>query len=64
MQISENESLLRLKQVLQMIPVSKGTWYAGMQTGRFPAALKNGRCSFWRKSEIFEADRANSRSSF
>lgn len=54
MQLSENDSLLRLKQVLQLIPVSKATWYNGMQTGRFPAVIKNGRCSFWRKSDILK----------
>ncbi len=29
-------ALYRLKQVLQRIPVSRSTWFAGINTGRFP----------------------------
>jgi predicted DNA-binding transcriptional regulator AlpA len=33
---------LRLPQVLQFIPVSRSTWWAGIQTGRFPKGCKLG----------------------
>lgn len=44
--------LLRLKEVLSLIPVSRSTFYEGIKTGRFPAPAKNGRISFWRSEEI------------
>jgi predicted DNA-binding transcriptional regulator AlpA len=50
--ISEN-SLLRLPQVLALIPVSRSTWWAGCRTGRFPKPVKLGpRISAWRAGEI------------
>lgn len=44
---TETKGLLRLKQVLEIIPVSKATWWNGVRTGRFPRPVKNGRCTFW-----------------
>lgn len=32
--------LLRLKMVLEIIPVSKSTWWAGVKSGRFPKPVK------------------------
>lgn len=46
------EALLRLKEVLKIIPVSKVTFYQRIKEGLYPAPLKSGRCSFWRKSDI------------
>ena len=44
---------LRLPQVLQIIPVSKSTWWAGIQTGRFPKGFKLGpRTTAWRAEDI------------
>lgn len=43
---------LRLKQVLEFIPVCKATFWNGIKTGRFPKPLKNGRCTFWRVEDI------------
>ena len=31
---------LRLPQVLQLIPVSRSGWYAGIQAGRYPQGVK------------------------
>jgi predicted DNA-binding transcriptional regulator AlpA len=45
--------LLRLKQILQFIPVSRSTWLAGVKTGRFPQPLKLGpRTTAWRVTDI------------
>lgn len=45
--------LLRLPQVLELIPVSKSTWWAGVKTGRFPKPLRLGeRCTVWREKDI------------
>jgi prophage regulatory protein len=47
-------SLLRLKQVLKIIPVSKTTWWDGVKAGRFPKPIKLGpRTTCWRASDIF-----------
>lgn len=44
---------LRLPQVLKLYPVSRGTWWTGVRTGRYPAAVKLGpRCSAWRVEDI------------
>lgn len=49
------ESLLRLPQVLKIIPVSKSTWWAGVKSGRFPKPVKLGpRTTCWRKSDIMK----------
>lgn len=44
---------LRLPQVLQVIPVGKSTWWAGIQSGRFPKGVKLGpRTTAWRAEDI------------
>jgi prophage regulatory protein len=50
--ISHPAQLLRLRQVLQLVSVSRSTWLAGVKTGRFPAPVKNGRCVFWKAETI------------
>jgi|TARA_R110000751_G_scaffold256736_1_gene356141 predicted DNA-binding transcriptional regulator AlpA len=51
-QINNDERLLRLKQVLEIIPVSKSSWWAGVKNGRYPASVKYGRSTFWLNSDI------------
>ncbi len=51
---SFDTGLLRLKQVLELIPVSRATFLNGVRDGRFPKPLKNGRCVFWRSRDIYE----------
>ncbi|MEX3999676.1 helix-turn-helix transcriptional regulator [Paraburkholderia sp. EG285A] len=49
----QHDSLLRLPEVLALIPVSRATWYAGVKNGRFPQPVALGpRCVAWRASEI------------
>ena len=53
MKPSSHETLLRLPGVLQRVPVSRATWWAGVKTGRFPQPVKLGpRTTCWRASEI------------
>lgn len=48
-----NEKLLRLPQVLERIPVSKSTFWAGIKKGKFPKPVKlTERTSAWRETEI------------
>jgi len=44
---------VRLAQVLQLVPVSRSTWFNGVATGRFPAPVKiTERCSAYRVEDI------------
>lgn len=45
--------LLRLPQVLQLIPVSRSTRWAGVRTGRYPQPVKLGeRATAWKADDI------------
>ncbi len=47
------EKLLRIWEVLEIIPLAKSTWWAGVKSGRFPQPVKLGpRVSAWRESDI------------
>ncbi len=49
------DRLLRLPQVLELIPVSKSTWWAGVRDGRFPKPVKLGpRTTCWRERDVLE----------
>ncbi len=49
------DTLLRLPQVLAIIPISRSAWWAGVKNGRFPKPTKIGpRTSAWWASEIAE----------
>jgi prophage regulatory protein len=44
---------LRLPQVLERIPVSKSTWWAGVRKGIFPKAIKlSARVTVWLEADI------------
>jgi prophage regulatory protein len=44
---------LRLKQVLQVVPISRSTLYQKMKLGTFPRAVKLGpRIAAWRAADI------------
>ena len=44
---------IRLPAVLNVFPVSKSTWWAGVQSGRYPPGVKlSERCTAWRVSDI------------
>jgi len=53
---------LRLSQIIgnkrkespPIIPVSASTWWAGVQTGRYPKGIKHGGATFWRAKDIDE----------
>lgn len=48
-----NLSLYRLPQVLARIPVSRSSWYSGINTGRYPRGRSLGpRTTVWRSDEI------------
>ena len=46
-------ALLRLPQVLALIPVCKTTWWAGVKSGRYPSPIKlSPRVTCWRLEDI------------
>lgn len=50
---TQQDFLLRLPEVLALVPVSRATWYAGVKSGRYPQAISLGpRCVAWKASEI------------
>ena len=52
--MTTNDRLLRLRQVLEIIPVSKSTWWQGCADGRFPHPAKKFGCRItcWRESDV------------
>lgn len=45
--------LLRVKQVLQLIPISRSSWFAGVKSGRYPQPFKlSARTTVWRTRDI------------
>lgn len=51
--MSPTRRFLRLHEVLEIIPVSKSTWWAGVKSGRFPKSIKLGtRIVAWREEDI------------
>lgn len=44
---------VRLPQILTHIPVSRSTWWAGVKSGKYPAAIKLGEnTTAWRAEDI------------
>ena len=44
---------VRLRQILEVIPVCKSTWWEGVKTGRYPKSVKlSARCTGWKAEEI------------
>jgi len=44
---------MRLRDILEIFPVSKSTWWAGVKSGRFPKSVKlTERTTVWRVEDI------------
>lgn len=50
----EGDRLIRLKEVLEYVPVSKSHWYSGVKSGLYPAPVHHlgPRVAAWRLSAI------------
>lgn len=45
--------LIRLREVLQIVPVSPSTWWSWVAASRAPAPVRLGkRCTCWRYSDV------------
>lgn len=40
------------KPIPGLVPVSKTTWYKGIQAGIYPRPIHAGRCAMWRWADI------------
>lgn len=50
---SSEDRLLRLREVLLLIPVGKSTWWAGVKSGRYPKPIKLGPgITVWRSADV------------
>ncbi|MBI5656738.1 MAG: AlpA family phage regulatory protein [Geobacter sp.] len=44
---------IRLPQVLEVFPVSRSNWWAGVKSGRYPAGVKlSERVTAWRVEDV------------
>jgi predicted DNA-binding transcriptional regulator AlpA len=51
--IIPSEGFMRLPEVLYVFPVSRSTWWAGINAGRFPKGVKLGpRITAWKVEDI------------
>jgi prophage regulatory protein len=48
----DDEALVRLPQVLSVLPVGRTFFQNGVKEGRFPKPIKLGRNSLWRAGDI------------
>lgn len=48
------DRLIRLKEVLEIVPVSKSTWWSWVAKGIAVKPVRLGRCTCWKYSEILE----------
>lgn len=48
-----SQGYVRLPQILQVFPVSRSSWWAGVKDGRFPQPVKlSQRVTAWRVEDI------------
>lgn len=44
---------VRLSQIMEVIPLGKTSWWAGVKSGRFPKPIKlSERCTAWKAEDI------------
>jgi len=51
---TKNLKLLKLEDVLEIIPISKTSWYRIVEKNKNLKPVKIGRCSFWKQEKIKE----------
>lgn len=53
--VKQTKGFLRLPQVLELFPISKSAWWAGVKEGRFPKPVKlTERTTAWRVEDIHQ----------
>jgi len=46
--------LLRISQVLEIVPIAKSTWWKWVASGKAPKPTRIGRCTFWKELDIID----------
>ncbi len=47
------DRLIRLSEVLRLLPIARSTWWAGVRTGRYPQPVRLGPgVTCWRLADI------------
>lgn len=55
METQRKTTLLRVRQVLERIPISRSAWWLGVAEGRYPKPIKLGpRTTAWKEQDIDE----------
>ena len=50
---AHTDRLVRLNEVLELLPISKSTWWEGVRTHKYPQPVKLGRrLTCWRLADI------------
>lgn len=50
---TDYDRLLKIGEVLKIIPVSKSTWWKWLREGKAPQPIRLGtRCTFWKYSDV------------
>ena len=51
--IIPDTGFVRLTQILEVIPIGKSSWWAGVKAGRYPQPVKlSANCTAWRVEDI------------
>jgi prophage regulatory protein len=51
--INQERTLLKLKEVLEIYPISKTSWYEGIRIGLYPPPIRLGKKTVaWRSTDI------------
>ena len=51
----ESNRLIRLNGVLEILPISRSHWWAGVASGRYPAPVKlSERVTCWRLEDVLK----------
>ena len=51
--IIPDTGFVRLTQILEVIPIGKSSWWAGVKAGRYPKPVKlSANCTAWRVEDI------------
>jgi prophage regulatory protein len=52
--MAEQVGFFRLRQILEMLPISRSSFWQGVKNGTYPASVKIGpRTTAWKKSDIY-----------
>jgi predicted DNA-binding transcriptional regulator AlpA len=49
---SDPNRLIRLSEVLKIIPIARATWWLWVKNGTAPPPIRLGRCTCWKYSDV------------